>query len=253
MGKLVGIAGTLRGKVGAMVFSKGRHGESIAKSYQPVVANPRTEAQLKQRSKMTLVGKMSSVVPDSAIQGLGKGSKKDRRSEFARRLLSVVSVDTSDFGVFAAMVDPSDIVFGIGSIPLKGSVSQQLSITSTSATIGVTGLDSVEANKYGEKVILVVVKPEDKGGLSFVMERNVIVEDGVETTVTFEFGEPLESQTMVAVYRVPFELSDEAASLVASDLANNGAEILSSLMSADGGVKSWGKSVMSKMTVFSQA
>lgn len=250
---MVGIAGTLRGKVGAMVFSKGKDGQTIAKSYQPVVANPRTVGQLKQRAKMTLVGKVSSVVPDSAIQGMGQRNKRDRRSEFSKHLLGVVSVDTSAPNTIAAMVEPSDIVFGRGSVPLKATVSSQLALTATSATIGVTGSDLAVANKYGEKLVLAVIKPEDKGGVSFVMEENVMIANGVATSVEFAFGEPIEDQTMVAVYRVPFELSDDASSVIASDLSNNGTEILSSLLCEDGSVKSWGNSVLSKVTVFTQA
>lgn len=253
MGKLVGIAGTLRGKVGAMVFSKGENGQSYAKSYQPQVHNPRTVGQLRQRAKMNITGRISQVVSDSCILGLGGSKARNRRALFCANLLKVASIDESNPGVIASMVDPNDIVFSKGSLPLKCTVSTGLNLTANDASVGVTLLDTSLAGRYGEKIIFAVIKPEDKGGISFVDEVIVMPTDGTEVTATVTFGSSLEDSSMVAVYRVPFCLSEEGASLVSTELENDGDAIFSNIVMRDSVEKEWGNSVCSKVTVFEQA
>ena len=74
MAKIVGFVGTGSGRVGNVVLSKGPNGLTISRSYQPIVANPRTDAQLNQRAKVNLAGRVSKLVPTQALTGLSMGS-----------------------------------------------------------------------------------------------------------------------------------------------------------------------------------
>lgn len=67
-----------RGRCGGQVY-RVRGGEQIVAAYQPNVANPRTDAQLQQRAKMALAGKLSSILLDDMIYGLAQ-SRSERRS-----------------------------------------------------------------------------------------------------------------------------------------------------------------------------
>lgn len=63
MAKNVGVIGSLKGKVGNMVF-RSRRGLQIASVYQPTVANPKTARQELSRAKMVLAtGYLKSVLP----------------------------------------------------------------------------------------------------------------------------------------------------------------------------------------------
>ena len=66
MAKSTNGLGQFRGKLGGAVFAVNA-GEQIVRQYQPQVANPRTAAQLTQRAKMNLTGKLSAIVRNSAI------------------------------------------------------------------------------------------------------------------------------------------------------------------------------------------
>lgn len=56
--KLTGITGTGTGKLGSSIFAVNA-GTQIVRQYQPVVANPSTEAQIEQRAKLKLASQLA--------------------------------------------------------------------------------------------------------------------------------------------------------------------------------------------------
>lgn len=83
-----------RGRTGGQVY-RVRAGEQIVAAYQPNVANPRTDAQLQQRAKMALAGKLSSILLDDMIYGLAQ-SRPERRTTFMSLIMNKAT----------AMLDP---------------------------------------------------------------------------------------------------------------------------------------------------
>lgn len=75
-----------RGRCGGQVY-RVRAGEQVVAAYQPNVSNPRTDAQLQQRAKMALAGKLSSILTDDMIYGLAQ-SRTDRRSVLMSSLIN---------------------------------------------------------------------------------------------------------------------------------------------------------------------
>lgn len=61
MAKVYGLTGKANGKYGNAVF-RIRYGQQIMSQYNPVVANPRTQAQVDVRSKLKLVSQLSAVL-----------------------------------------------------------------------------------------------------------------------------------------------------------------------------------------------
>lgn len=61
MAKVYGLTGKANGKFGNAVF-RIRYGQQVMSQYNPVVANPRTQAQVDVRSKLKLVSQLSAVL-----------------------------------------------------------------------------------------------------------------------------------------------------------------------------------------------
>lgn len=82
MGKVTSLYGKTTGKIGSIVFSTSA-GETIAREYNPHVANPNTEAQVNQRARMKLMSQLSSALaPVIVMQKMGLVSA---RNQFTKR------------------------------------------------------------------------------------------------------------------------------------------------------------------------
>lgn len=252
MGKCVGLNGTISGKIGTVVYSKGEKGLSYGRSYQPVVANPKTVGQVDQRSKMNLVGRMSQVTPFEVILGLS-GSKRMRRSEFNKMLLSVATIDRTVYGSVVAKIAPRDILFSKGAQALEASVSADGASTATAATIGLTLADASLAGKYGERVVVAVIDPSDKGGYSLVKFADVVFDDTTARTVTINYGAPIADESLVCIYRLPFRLTEQGAAMRTETLVNNGVDIIAKVLLSDNLVRDWGQSELATTVVFTRA
>ena len=77
MGKVTSLYGKTKGKIGSIVFSTSG-GETIARGYNPHVANPSTMAQVNQRARMKLMSQLSaSLAPVIAIPKKGLVSSRN--------------------------------------------------------------------------------------------------------------------------------------------------------------------------------
>lgn len=252
MAKFVGFVGTISGKIGTTVFTKGEKGLSYGRSYQPVVANPKTIGQVDQRAKMNLVGRMSQVTPSEVLLGLGN-RKRVRRSSFNKFLLQAATVDRSTPGVVLAKVDPEDVVFSEGAQALAASVTTPGATTGSAASIGLTLSDASLAGSYGERIVVAIVDPSDKSGYSFVKYSDVVFDNSTAKNVTVNFGTTIADESLVCIYRLPYLLTDEGASLRTQTLANNGTDVIAKILSGGNLVRDWGRSTLASELVFMQA
>lgn len=251
MGKLVGLVGTISGKIGTMVYSKGKGGLTYGRAYQPQVSNPKTLGQTNQRVKMNLVGRMSQVTPAEVLVSLGS-DKRECRSEFNRMLLSVATVENSGSAPIAKIA-PENVVFSKGGQVLEASVSTPAAVTANAITIGLTLGNSALAGRYGERIIVAIIDPSDKAGYSIVRYADVVLDDVQPKQVAISSGAPIASGSMVCIYRVPFMLSDEGMGMRTQSLANDGTDIIAKVLLSNGLVKSWGNSTLEETEVFTQA
>lgn len=86
MAKFQGFIGSGRGKAGNLVFAKGPNGSTIARAYQPQVANPKTTLQIQQRAKVNAAGRFSRIFSKSAISTIGMNGLANR-SFFNKNLI----------------------------------------------------------------------------------------------------------------------------------------------------------------------
>lgn len=252
MAKVTKMVGNFRGRVGGLVYSKGEGAENYVRAYQPQVLNPKSEAQVDQRAKMNLVGRLSEVTPKGVLVGMGSSGRM-RRSAFNSNLLKMATIDRSASGTVVAQLNPEDVVFSRGVEALSADVSSAAVVTATQVSIGLTLTDSTLASKYGERIVVAVIDPEDKGGYSFLRTSEVLFENTEAMTITVPFGATIVDDTMVAVYRLPFVLSEAGQSMVTEGLANDTNNIVAKAIMTVGALRGWGNSKMESSSVFTQA
>lgn len=82
MGKVTSLYGKTTGKIGSIVFSTSG-GETIAREYNPHVANPNTMAQVTQRARMKLMSQISAAFAD--VVAMRKDGLVSKRNKFVKR------------------------------------------------------------------------------------------------------------------------------------------------------------------------
>lgn len=82
MGKVTSLYGKTTGKIGSIVFSTSG-GETIAREYNPHVANPNTQAQVNQRARMKLMSQLSSAI--SPVIAMTKDGLVSKRNKFVKK------------------------------------------------------------------------------------------------------------------------------------------------------------------------
>lgn len=101
MGKIYGLFGTMTGKVADVVMAV-RNGEQIVRKYQPVVANPKSEAQTENRAKLKLISQLSAVMgPVIAIPHQGTVSS---RNLFTKKNFRVLGFENGEATVNLSQV-----------------------------------------------------------------------------------------------------------------------------------------------------
>lgn len=253
MGKFVGFNGTIRGKVGTIVFTKGENGLSYGRSYQPQVANPKTAGQVDQRSKMNLVGRMSQVTPKALLVGMDGSSNRQRRSAFNRNLLNVATIDRTDLSHIIAKIDPEDIIFSQGAETIAATAADPV-VSANLVTVSLTLGDAALVGKYGERIVVAVIDPSDKAGYSQVKYTDIVLDNTNANSVEVKFPSSIEDESLVCVYRLPFMLNEEGAAYRSQTISNDGTDIVAELLnSRTAYVRDFGNSVLHKATVFTQA
>lgn len=251
MAKLVGLSGTGRGRVGNFVLSKGDNGATIARSYQPQVANPRTSAQLTQRTRINNAGRISSIVPKLAIAPLSMGSNRKNRSAFLRNLIRNTEV-TESAGVYTANIDPRLISFGRGIQPMAASAGAIVT-SANSVAIPLTLNDANLANKYGERIVVMVVDVRGGVNYQYALVQDVVLTSTTAQNVTIPLPVDLLPGQYVAVYRTPFVLTDDASAIVSSRVYASTDALMSEITSIASNIKDWGNSKSESFAPFTQA
>lgn len=167
-----GVLGTMTGKVGGVVGRTWKGINTVA-SYQPNVSNPKTNAQMSQRGKLTALTQLASQINTGFIKPLWDRDAKKMSgfNAFIQANMAYVSdLGTIDFARLIAskgkMVAPS----GLSSSVATGNVTLQFS-------------EDIQ-DSYGlptDKVYACLVKPETE---------DVFISSGIKTradgSVTFE-------------------------------------------------------------------
>lgn len=181
MAKLVGLIGTGSGRVGNMVLAK-RDGLTIARAYQPQVANPSTEGQVNQRAKFALLTKLAATLGQVIYPLAAKGNT---RGQFVAIHMDKVDIDNT--------ATPNNAAIDEGDIDLTGSITP----------IG----GEIVAYREGNVVQL---------------QGNVSSSYGGGSAVCVEVATPNTGLQVYSVSRVPINTSSNPTVSVEGNIANVG-------------------------------
>ena len=113
MAKIYGLFGSMQGKVADVVMAV-RNGEQIVRKYQPIVSNPNTAAQVKNRAKLKLISQLSAVMgPYIAIPRKGTASP---RNQFFKKNYGLATYATETASVDLNNIKLTDSVVGLPSL-----------------------------------------------------------------------------------------------------------------------------------------
>lgn len=112
MAKSTMALGQYRGKMGGMVFRKGDNGMQVVSVYQPVVKNPRTDAQMLVRAKFNLATRVAKQVPQSFIYTLGSSARM-RRGALISSIVKAATASKTN-GTFVADINGANVVITKG-------------------------------------------------------------------------------------------------------------------------------------------
>ena len=254
MAKLNGIIGSGSGKVGVMVLSKGKAGQTIARAYQPQVANPNTIPQQLQRAKMNLAGKIGNVVPSAALTALSMGNYRDNRSEFSR-----VIIRSATAGIVGsnptAQVNPERIVFGKGAAPMLASLGSAV-FTKNSISIPVTATPGSYDKVYGVRIIALCAASAETPTLyqfcSYIDHVFAELPSG-QTSITENIvvnTPDMATGNQIMLYVVPFVLSERGLKAFGNELDYSDSLLTASLSVNSGFVTDWGNSYFGGIVPF---
>lgn len=250
MAKLEGIF-QFSGRLGQTVGMKGADGKNYVRT-RVTPSNPKSDAQVDQRSKVNLMGRMSQVTPYEVILGMGS-TKRMRRNEFNKNLVKVAIIDRSAPGTIVAQIAPADVIFSKGAQPIEATVSTPAATTATQATIGLTLADASLTGKYGERIVVAIIDPNDKAGYSLVKYADVVFDNTTPQAITIDYGSPIIDESMVCIYRIPYTLTEQGAAMRTQTLANDGTDIIAKVLLSSNLVREWGNSTLAATQVFTQA
>ena len=115
MGKVTSLYGKTTGKIGSIVFATSG-GETIAREYNPHVANPSTMAQVNQRARMKLMSQLSAAL--SPVIAMTKDGLVSKRNKFVK-----VNFDNTYASQGVAQVSYENVQITEGSVGLPQVVA----------------------------------------------------------------------------------------------------------------------------------
>lgn len=205
MAKQHGIFGGLRGKVGGVVFANGEDGQTIARPYVSNPKNPRTPAQLRQRAKVNMAGRLSAITPASLIKAFGMSAVKNR-SAFTRNIINASVVTVTD-GNYTASIDAADVIFSHGSVqPLASHDLDGQSISDNIVTVNMNMTDPTAVGNYGERLVALAIASDGTYKVINYVDWLPTAVGAANVDIPL-YGVNFEKGDKVAVYRIPYQLT----------------------------------------------
>lgn len=213
MAKIYGVGGKITGKQGNNVYAV-RSGVTILKTYNPVVYNPNTSAQVAQRAKFKLLSQLGAVLgPYIAIPKSGMASK---RNLFVKKNYGQSTYENNTADIVLAKVQLTSSVVGMPEVFSKGR-------TQTSWTVAIrTGAGIIS------RVVYVVLEKDSDSALH-VVGTQVVSTPGADEDYAATFTTP-NMELVVLAYTV--RDNTEAARVVFGNLEAVTAETVAKLITS---------------------
>lgn len=173
MGKLTSLYGKTTGKIGSIVFSTSG-GMTIAREYNPHVANPSTMAQVNQRARMKLMSQLSASL--SPVIAMTKEGLVSKRNKFVKR-----NFGSSYASRGAAQISYENVQLTEGQAALP-QITGQFASTS-GGNYAMTAFTDEPALNIS-RVVWCLFKKTDEGNLSLV-ETQIVSQREAENGASF--------------------------------------------------------------------
>lgn len=253
MAKIYGMNGVATGRRGNDVFAV-TNGTQIVRQYQPIVANPRTDAQLRQRARMNTAGRFSHLCPKSLLKAMQTENNRKNRSLFNKGLIDATTANAPVGGVYTATLAAGAVEFSRGAGCLKARVSTQMAIANGEVSIGLTINQDAAPSRYAERVVLAVLNSEaNRETTEAVMYKDVVFTDDSEVEVEFKLPESIVAGQRVLMWRIPIDLTEEGMNIVTNVLGGTTNNITATLAATNGLVNEFGKTTYVGEINFQQA
>lgn len=194
MGKVTSLYGKTTGKIGSIVFSTSG-GETIAREYNPNVANPNTMAQINQRARLKLMSQLSaSLAPVIAIPKKGLVS--------ARNQFTKMNFEQSMAQNGVAQISYENVQLTNGNLGLPTIEATRAQATGISINL------AEDASKAVSRVVYILYRKTSEQRLQFVSS---VIAEGAGTNGTFPATLPY-TEGDIVLYAYGMRDTSESAS-----------------------------------------
>lgn len=212
MAKVYGLTGKANGKFGNAVF-RIRYGQQVMSQYNPVVANPRTQAQVDARSKLKLVSQLSAVLAQViAMPRIGAITARNRFTK--------VNYPFAGVSAGLARID-------LPEVQLTDSARRMPAFTVTRDSGNSIDASLLQAEAFSRVVYVIVAK--DSKGLLRVFDSMVVNNSAPGVANTFPAKMRYTSEAIV-VYAYGITDLNEKASATFGDLNSPTAESIARII-----------------------
>ena len=241
MAKIYGMNGVATGRRGNDVFAV-TNGVQVVRQYQPIVANPRTDAQLRQRAKMNTAGRFSHLCPKALLKAMQTENNRLNRAMFNKNLIEATVVGDPVSGVYTGTLQAGAVNFSRGAGYLKARVLTQFTVVGYKATIGLAIAPGVTVGKYAERIVVAVLNTQaNRETTEAVVYKDVAFTNADEVSVEINLPETTVSGQRILMWRIPIDLTEEGMNIVTNVLGGTTNDITATLAATNGLVQEFGK------------
>lgn len=242
MAKIYGLSGAITGRRGADVFAI-TNGIQTVRQYQPIVANPRTPAQLTQRCKVNTAGRLSKYASKDLLRTMAMANARMNRSKFNSIAIKAVNVTVSGADEYQGALNWDDVKFGQGAAYVKSTITTAAAFEHRKLTVSLTLADPNVVNKYMERIVIVCLNPDGVKGGEGIVYQDVLFDATTAKAVTVSLPATIEDGCWVSLYRIPIDLTEEGMRIATRDLNADDSAVSAMIVATDGLVESFGESV----------
>lgn len=188
-----------RGRIGGLVY-KVVDGKQIVVPYMGAPRNPRTAAQMTQRSKFALAGMISKIVPAEILVGM-RGQCSRRRRQFFSHIVRHATATVSTTGITASL-DAADLVFSQG-------MAAPVTVSGVTSSDGVVSGTVDNMPDTVDALMVIAVVYDTTAGVYTHTTYEVLPADN--TSVSLDIS-GAESGNVAHLYAVPMTITDTGRS-----------------------------------------
>lgn len=213
MGKVTSLYGKTTGKIGSIVFATSG-GETIAREYNPHVANPSTMAQVNQRARMKLMSQISACLNASIV--MQKDGLVSKRNKFTKKNMDACYASNGTAQITYENVQLTEGAIGLPALRVSQTLDDE-------PQLRIELLSAAAANI--NRVVYSVYEKTDESRLSLILS-NIVERDsaGVFSWIPEQSNSWIGRELVVYAYGM-IDTSEQATARYSNMRVENGQDI----------------------------